>query len=172
MRCVVIFSLFRRRVTRVARHFQWCIFLSLRAPLAVLHPVPCPLDLRRPLLPQPRPYCVCIWGLHRSCSSRPLVKTCPIGSLLWRWYPCVQHVVSILFSQLIYLSSVHVHDGPLIIEDHRVTCLTDLPHRAQRLCHRRGFHDHASDCSFQWQQQVYPIRNWLSRGRLKFFTAL
>ena len=27
VRCVVIFSLFRRRVTRVAGHFQWCIFL-------------------------------------------------------------------------------------------------------------------------------------------------
>ena len=128
--------------------------------------MPCPLDLRRPLLPQPRPCCVCIWGLHRSCSSRPPVKTCLVGSLLWRWYPRVQHVVSILFPQPIHLSSVLVHDeGPLIIEDHRVTCKTDLLHRAQRLCHRGSFHDHASDCSFphvQCQQQVSQIRNWLS----------
>ena len=84
------------------------------------------------LLPQPRPCCVCTWGLPRSCSSRPPVKTCLIGSLLWRWYPRVQHVVSILFAQPIYLSSVLVHDeGPLIVKDHLVTCLTDFLHRAQ-----------------------------------------
>ena len=146
-----------------------------RALLAVLSRVPCPLDPRRPLPPQPRPVVSVFGGLHRSCSSRPPVKTCLVGSLLWRWYPGVQHAVSILFSQPIYLSSVLVHDaGPLIIEDHRVTCLTDLFHRAQRLCHRGSFHDHASDCSFphvQWQPQVSQIRNWLSGGRLKVFTA-
>ena len=34
--------------------------------------------------------------------------------------------------------------------------------------------DHASDCSFphvQWQPKVSQTRNWLSRGRLKVFTA-
>ena len=93
-------------------HFLVGLNLST-ALLAVLSRVPCPLDLRRPLLPQPQPCCVCIWGLHRSCSSRPPVKTCLIGSLLWRWYPRVQHVVSTLFSQPICLSSVLVHaEGP------------------------------------------------------------
>ena len=99
-----------------------------RAAFFRLPGVPCPLDLRRPLLPQPDPVvsvcCVCIWGLHRSCSLRPPVKACLIGSLQWKWYPHVQQVVSILFSQPTYLSSVLAHDeGHLIIEDHRVTCL-------------------------------------------------
>ena len=118
MRSVVIFSLFHQRRGPLSMvHFLVGLNL-LKALLAVLPRVSCPLDLRHSPLPQPRP-------LYLELTPILFVKaageTCLIGSLLWKWSPRVQHVVSILFSRPLHLSNVLVHgEEPLIIEDHRV----------------------------------------------------
>ena len=130
----------------VAGHFHWCTFkmgLNLsRTLLAVLPRVPCPLDLRRPLLPL-------------RLGLTPILSVTAASEILSYWILAVEVVSTRPTCSFHPLLSA---DSPLP-HNRRPPC--DLPDRSSsqdpKLCHKRSFRDHASDWSFphvQWQPLV------------------